>query len=139
MAAGRLTAPDAPLSRRGVLRVGLSSLGSALLVSLGSALLAGCGGGPPRKPLPPSERGRSANRREKFWIPGVADEWHESPVILRGVKELGGVLECEVDETDGKYVVLFNPQRTSRDAIRVKIIEIGRENGREFDPIFEDR
>ncbi|HBP17151.1 MAG TPA: hypothetical protein DEA08_05050 [Planctomycetes bacterium] len=121
----------APLSRRGVLRVGL--------LALGSVLVAGCGGGPPRKPLPPSERGRNANRREKFWIPGVADEWHESPVIIRGVKQLGGVLECEVDETDGKYVVLFNPQRTSRDAIRVKIIEIGRENGREFDPIFEDR
>ena len=121
---------DAPLSRRGVLRVGFLAVGS---------LLVGCGGGPPRKPLPPSERGRKANRREKFWIPGVADEWHESPVIIRGVKQLGGVLECEVDETDGKFVVLFNPQRTSRDAIRVKIIEIGRENGREFDPIFEDR
>jgi hypothetical protein len=121
----------APISRRGVLRVFLAGASGALLTA--------CGGGAPRKATPPNREHSKAVRREKFWIPDVRDEWFESPVIIRGVKQLGGVEQCEVDQTDGKYVVTYNPQRTSRDAIRVKIIEIGKENGRTFDPVFEDR
>ncbi|MGE0707096.1 MAG: hypothetical protein AB7N76_02095 [Planctomycetota bacterium] len=104
-------------------------------------LLTGCGGGPARKPTPPPghERHDAGVRREKFSIPGVKDEWHESPVIISGLKELGGVVDCVVDEGDGKYVVTYNVQRTTRDELREKIIEIGERNGRHFDPIFEDR
>jgi hypothetical protein len=110
-------------------------LGLALLVSF---FTLGCGGGPPRKATPPSERGRGVER-DMFQIRGTVDEWHEAPVIKDGLMRLGGVESVEQDRTTGKYVVVYNPARTTRDAIRRKIIEIGEEQGRHFDPIFDDR
>ncbi|MBL4847392.1 MAG: heavy-metal-associated domain-containing protein [Planctomycetes bacterium] len=104
-----------------------------------SSVAVGCGGGPPRKATPPDRDHNKAVRRDMFMIRGTVDEWHEAPLIKDGLSRLGGVESIEQDNTTGKYVVVFNPQRTSRDAIRRKIIEIGEEQGRKFEPIFDDR
>jgi hypothetical protein len=76
---------------------------------------------------------------ERFQIRGVADNWHEPLPILDGLKRLGGVKDAYVDEATGKFVVVYEPRRTHRDKIRVRVIEIGEEQGRRFDPIFDDR
>lgn len=98
----------------------------------------GCGGGPPRRPTPPP-RAHEGVRREMFQIRGTVDEWHEAPAIVDGLERLGGVERVEQDAGTGKYVVVYNSQRTTRDAIRRKVIEIGEEQGRHFDPIFDER
>ena len=110
--------------------------GLTFLVSLYAL---GCGGGPPRKATPPDRDEQKAVRREMFEIRGTVDEWHEAPQIKDGLERLGGVESVEQDRTTGKYVVVYNPQRTSRDAIRRKVVEIGEEQGREFRPIFDER
>lgn len=104
-------------------------------------LLSACGGGPPRKPTPPpNAEGRGVEvRREMFQIRGTVDEWHEAPQIKDGLMRLGGIEKVEQDFDTGKYVVVYNSRRTTRDAIRRKIIEIGEEQGRRFDPIFDER
>lgn len=111
-------------------------VGLSLLVSF---FTLGCGGGAPRKATPPDRSHSRGTQRDMFQIRGTVDEWHEAPVIKDGLMRLGGVESVEQDNTTGKYVVVYNPQRTSRDAIRRKIIEIGDEQGRHFDPIFDER
>jgi hypothetical protein len=101
------------------------------------ALLVGCGGGAPRKATPPAKR--SGLVTERFQIRGVGDTWHEPLPILEGLRGLGGVKKAYVDEATGRYVVVYEPRRTHRDKIRVRVIEIGREQGQHFDPIFDDR
>lgn len=115
----------------------LCSLG---LVGLALAASA-CGGGPPRKPTPPpNSQSRGVEiRREMFQIRGTVDEWHEAPLIKDGLMRLGGIEKVEQDFDTGKYVVVYNTRRTTRDAIRRKIIELGEEQGRHFDPIFDER
>ena len=110
-----------------------------LALTLSLTLMMGCAGGPPRQATPPSQRERDAIRREKFMILGVEDKWHEAPFIIERLKRLGGVLEVEQDQTDGKYVVVFNPQRTHRDMIRKELLAIGKEQGRRWEPVFDDR
>ncbi len=103
------------------------------------SLCLGCGGGPPRKPTPPRSTA-TANKREKFVILGAGDNWHEPLPIIDGLKRLGGVLDVSVDQTDGKYVVVYNPQRTHRDAIRQRLLEIGQELQRDpWEPLFDER
>lgn len=103
-------------------------------------LVLGCGGGPPRKPLPPDQRYRKGTvAREFFQIRGTRDEWHELPPIKQKLESMGGVLEVSRDKGTGKFVVVYNIRRTNRDKIRARIIEIGRELGQSFDPIFDDR
>lgn len=114
----------------------LAFLGLAFLASF---LTLGCGGGPPRKATPPDRSMGKGTQRDLFMIRGTVDEWHEAPLIKDGLKRLGGVERVDQDSTTGKYVVVYNPQRTSRDAIRRKIIEIGEEQGRHFDPVFDER
>lgn len=119
----------------------LSSRPLLLGLVLGTVFAVGCAGGPPRKATPPTRRLEdSALRREKFVILGARDEWHEAPPVIDGLKRIGGVVDCFVDETDGKFVVVYNPQRTHRDKIRLKLLEIGEELGRDpWEPIFDDR
>lgn len=111
-----------------------------LAVFVAAGLLLGCGGGPPRKPVPYDQRYRKTNkRRELFVIRATRDEWHELPPIKKRLEDLGGVLEVGRDYDTGKFYVEYNTLRTDRDKIRLRIIEIGRELGRRFDPIFDDR
>lgn len=109
-----------------------------LIASAG--LLLGCGGGAPRKPVPYNERYRTTNKtRELFVIRSTQDEWHELPPIKKRLEDLGGVIEVGRDFDTGKFYVEYMTTRTTRDKIRVRIIEIGRELGRKFDPMFDDR
>ena len=101
------------------------------------AFLVACGGGPPRKATPPTKRQGLVT--ERFQIRGVADNWHEPLPILDGLKRLGGVKDAFVDDATGKFVVVYDPRRTHRDKIRVRVIAIGEEQSRRFDPIFDDR
>jgi hypothetical protein len=99
--------------------------------------LSACGGGAPRKATPP--RKSEALKKERFQIRGVEDNWHEPLPILDGLKRTGGVIDAYVEEETGKYVVVFEPRRTHRDKLRQRIVAIGKELGRSFDPIFDDR
>lgn len=112
------------------------SLSAGLVVS--AALLAGCGGGPPRRPEPPP-RAAADHAREVFEVRGARDTWDEPLPILHGLKQLGGVEDAWVDEATGKYVVEYDPRRTSRDEIANRVREVGREQGRDLDPIFDSR
>lgn len=99
--------------------------------------LSACGGGAPRQATPPQKR--SALKTERFQIRGADDNWHEPLLILDGLKRTGGVKDAYVDEATGKYVVVYEPRRTHRDKLRQRVIEIGKEQNRSFDPIFDDR
>ncbi len=99
--------------------------------------LCGCGGGPPRRPTPP-DRDESL-KRERFQILGTEDNWHDPLPILHGLERMGGVEDAYVHEETGRFVVVFDPRRTHRDKIRLKVIEIGRERGRDYEPLFDDR
>jgi hypothetical protein len=61
--------------------------------------------------------------------------------VLRRVNHpnVVGCLGRGVDEATGRFVVVYEPRRTHRDKIRVRVIEIGREQGLNYDPIFDDR
>jgi hypothetical protein len=103
--------------------------------------LSACGGGAPRArsaATPPPQK-RSGLKAERFEIRGANDNWHEPLLILDGLKRTGGVKDAYVDEATGKYVVVYEPRRTYRDKLRQRIIEIGKEQNRSFDPIFDDR
>ncbi len=121
-----LSSPNRPATR---------TLVAGLVVS---TLLGGCGGGPPRRPEPPT-RAEADTAREVMEVRGVGDTWDEPLPILHALKELGGVKDAYVDEATGKYVVVYDPRRTSRDEIGNRVREAGREQGRELDPIFESR
>jgi hypothetical protein len=111
----------------------------AVLVAL---TVAGCGGGPPRKPVPPSERGggkEGALRREKFQVLGVGDEWHDGLTLIDGLERQGGVESVRRDERDGHFVVTYDPERTHRDELVRQIKELGRDVGESWEPIFEER
>ncbi|MCO5165096.1 MAG: hypothetical protein M9894_01850 [Planctomycetes bacterium] len=113
------------------------------------AALAGCGGGPPRRPEPPPERGavspqdgvppRGDAAREVFAVRGARDTWDEPLPILHALKQLGGVKDAWVDEATGKYVVLYDPRRTTREQLDRCVRETGREVGREYEPLFDSR
>jgi hypothetical protein len=114
-----------------------TTLSAGLVVS--ALLLApGCGGGPPRRPEPPA-RAQAERAREVFEVRGARDTWDEPLPILHALKGLGGVKDAYVDEATGKYVVEYDPRRTSRDEIASCVREAGREQGRELDPIFDSR
>ncbi len=108
-----------------------------LAISLTLAALSGCGGGPPRKPTPPSRD--ESLKRERFQILGAEDSWSEPLPILRELKSMGGVKDAFVHEETGRYVVVYDPRRTHRDAIAQKVGEIGRDLGREYEALFDDR
>jgi len=97
----------------------------------------GCGGGAPRKWEPPTRR--DPIRRDMIEIRGMEDLWHEGLVLIREVEAMGGVEEMSRDETTGKFVIVYNPQRTTRDRIHAKIVRVGRETGQEYDPLFDSR
>ena len=102
-----------------------------------TVLLAGCGGGAPRKPTPPARD--ESLRKERFSIPGLADDWAEPLPILDGLKRTGGVVDAYVEEETGKYVVVYDPRRTHRDKLNLKLVQIGRDQNRSFDPLWDDR
>lgn len=104
------------------------------------AALVGCGGGAPRRPDGPNRGGGvDAQRRERFELRGVEDAWHEAPPILKGLKDTGGVIDAWVDRDTGMYVVVYDPRRTHRDELDARLRALGREQGRTWEPIFEDR
>lgn len=108
------------------------------IVVLTTLLLAACGGGPPRRPEPPARREASA-AREVFEVRGAGDTWDEPLPIIHALKEQGGVKDAFVDEATGKYVVDYDPRRTTREDIDRCVRECGRDLGREFEPIFDSR
>ena len=96
-----------------------------------------CGGGPPRRPTPPVKD--ESLRREKFSILGASDNWHEPLPVIDGLERMGGVKDCYVEEETGKYVVVYDPRRTTRDSIGQRVGQIGDEQGRTFEALFDDR
>lgn len=124
----RSTRPADVTPRRGLVAAGL----------VVSALLPACGGGPPRRPEPPARR-EVATAREVFELRGVGDTWDEPLPILHALKELGGVEDAFVDEATGKYVVIHDPRRTTREELDRCVRETGRDLGRDFEPIFDSR
>ena len=120
-----------------------SLVGGLFVLPLGLLLLSapGCGGGPPRKALPPSERraAEKAIRRERFQILGARDDWADTRLVVDRLERMGGVLEVDRDLTEGRFIVVYNPQRTHRDAIVQRVAEIGDEVGRGFEALFDDR
>jgi len=105
--------------------------------ALCAALFVGCGGGPPRRPTPPTKD--ESLRRERFAILGAGDNWNEPLPIVDGLKRMGGVKDCSVEEETGKFVVVYDPRRTHRDAIGQRVRQIGREQGRDYEALFDDR
>lgn len=101
-------------------------------------VVSACGGGPPRRPEPPERREPTA-AREVFELRGARDTWDEPLPILHAIKSMGGVKDAWVDEATGKYVVEFDPRRTTREEIDRCVRECGKEQGRDFEPIFDSR
>ena len=101
------------------------------------AALSGCGGGPPRRPTPP-DRDESL-KRDRFQILGAEDNWSDPLPVLRELKSMGGVKDAYVHEETGRYVVVYDPRRTHRDAIGQKVAQIGDDLGRTFEALFDDR
>lgn len=124
---------------------------AAGLVAFAACLFAmtGCGGGPPRRPEPPPERGavspddgrppRGDAAREVITVRGARDTWDEPLPILHALKQVGGVKDAWVDEATGKYVVLYDPRRTTREHLDRAVREAGRDVGRDYEPIFDSR
>jgi hypothetical protein len=128
---------------------------SAALAAL--LVLYGCGGGPPRRPEPPPgarsadpappARGSASGptgvagdqATERFEVRGTRDTWDEPIPIIDGLKRLGGVKDAYVDEATGKYVVVYDPRRTTREQLDARVREVGKDQGREFEPIFDSR
>jgi hypothetical protein len=96
------------------------------------------GSGTPRQPRPPSQR-QADKAKVVIDIRGLRDHPSDQAPFVRGLRNTGGVKDAWVDEATGKYVVVFDPRRMTRDDVRVRILEIGRELGREVHPIFDDR
>lgn len=103
-----------------------------------SCLLGGCGGGPPRRPEPPT-RAEASAAREAFELRGARDTWDEPLPILHALKQLGGVKDAYVDEATGKYVVELDPRRVTRDELARCVREAGRDQGQDLEPIFDSR
>jgi hypothetical protein len=105
-----------------------------------SVSLLGCSGGPPRKPIPPDQReGTHGMQRERFEVRGIRDEKLDGITLCDGLMRMGGVESCKRDESTGKFIVVFNGERVTRDQIHARIVELGDEEGRTWDPIFDDR
>jgi hypothetical protein len=109
-----------------------------LTAGLVVSALAGCGGGAPRRPEPP-ERRQPSGARETFEVRGTKDTWDEPLPILHALKSMGGVHDAWVDEATGKYVVAYDPRRTTREEIDRCVRDVGRDQGRYFEPIFDSR